>query len=398
MRIRLSADGRREKVRYAVDMWRALREHLREPGPARPTRVSRLDLGLSIIAATIALVEIALRDAVRFSALSAMIGLTIAAALAVRRTRPLSAIVTAFAVVNGVSVTLAALGRQEIVLYSSALVLVLPFALLKHGSGREVALGLSTLLATYGISAALGELHSAEEAVGSLVVLFFPAALGAALRFRARAHRVELERAQLRERQMLARELHDTVAHHVAAIVIQSQAAQAVLTSRPAAAHAALGAIQQEAARAMLELRSLVGALRDDGPAALAPQGTASAIEALVRDAGELATFEKSGELDALSPAVGLALHRIARESLHNARTHGRNVTRIFVRITQQGATVRLIVENDGDSPAAPSSDGFGLVGMRERATLLGGTLEAGPLPSGGWRVEAVLPLQGAGA
>ncbi len=379
-------------------MWRALREHLREPGPARPTRVSRLDLGLSIIAATIALVEIALRDAVRFSALSAMIGLTIAAALAVRRTRPLSAIVTAFAVVNGVSVTLAALGRQEIVLYSSALVLVLPFALLKHGSGREVALGLSTLLATYGISAALGELHSAEEAVGSLVVLFFPAALGAALRFRARAHRVELERAQLRERQMLARELHDTVAHHVAAIVIQSQAAQAVLTSRPAAAHAALGAIQQEAARAMLELRSLVGALRDDGPAALAPQGTASAIEALVRDAGELATFEKSGELDALSPAVGLALHRIARESLHNARTHGRNVTRIFVRITQQGATVRLIVENDGDSPAAPSRDGFGLVGMRERATLLGGTLEAGPLPSGGWRVEAVLPLQGAGA
>jgi signal transduction histidine kinase len=304
--------------------------------------------------------------------------------------------VAAFSLANVVTLALRALGRPEQPLYSSGFILLLPFALLRYGSGRDAAIGLSVMLGSYAISAATGELRTMTDAIGALVVLFFPAALGASARFRERAHRVELERAQMRERQMLSRELHDTVAHHVAAIVIQSQAASAVFAARPDAARAALGAIEREASRALLELRSLVGALRDDGPAALAPQGTASAIEALVRETGEHASFEQAGELDALSPSVGLALHRIARESLHNARTHARGATRIDVRLAAEGDTVRLVIENDGDAPAAPSRGGFGLVGMTERATLLGGTLDAGPRPAGGWRVVAVLPRDGA--
>jgi signal transduction histidine kinase len=382
-------------VRYAVTMWRALSEHLREPGPARPKRVSSADLAIAITAALLTLAEIALRGR-GVPTVALAVGLVIAVALAFRRVRPLPSLLGAFVAVNAASVAQRALGARDQEIFSSAFILLLPFALLRYGSGRDVAIGLSVMLGTYAVSATVGELRGAQEAIGALVVLFFPAAIGASLRFRERAHRVEVDRAQLRERQMLARELHDTVAHHVAAIVIQSQAAGAVLAARPDAARAALRAIEQEASRALLELRSLVGALRDDGPAALAPQGTASAIEALVREAGEHATFEQAGELDTLAPSVGLALHRIARESLHNARTHARGVTAILVRLTAERDTVRLVVENDGAPPEPSSRGGFGLVGMRERATLLGGTFDAGPRPAGGWRVVAVLPRDGA--
>ena len=377
-------------------MLHALREHLREPVPARPTRPSRLDLALAISAALLTLVEGALRADVPVRGALVLVGLGISATLAWRRARPFPAFVAAFALANLVTVLGIVVGQRDLGLYSSALVLLHPYALLRHGSGREVALGLALLLATYVASAVRGEMHDAGDAIGALVVLLFPAALGASLRFRDRAHRRDIEHAQLRERQMLARELHDTVAHHLTAIVIQSQAARAVLARRPESALTALGAIESEAARSLAELRALVGALRDDGPAELAPQAGAEAIEALVRDAGERARFELEGELEPLAPAVGLALHRIARESLHNVKKHARGVSRIDVRLLAERETVRLVIRDDGEPTRASSEEGFGLVGMKERAVLLGGTLDAGPLASGGWQVEAIIPRDGA--
>ena len=377
-------------------MARALRELLREPVPERPTRPSRSDVALAVAAGALTVAEASLRVGLALRGVAVIAGLVIAASLAWRRARPLLSLSVAFGVANLLTALALALGVAQIGLYSSALVLVLPYALLRQGSGREVLLGLALVLATYGASALAGELRDAEQAIGALVVLFFPAALGASLRFRDRAHRRDVEHAQSRERQGLARELHDTVAHRLSAIVIQSQAARAVLSKRPQAALAALSAIESEAARSLAELRALVGALRDDGPAERAPQAGVDAIEALAREHGPHVRFAREGELDPIAPAVGLALHRIARESLHNARRHAKGARAIEVRLVAERATVRLIVRDDGEPVRSIGGDGFGLVGMRERASLLGGTLEAGPLPSGGWQVEAVLPRDGA--
>ncbi|MBX3221871.1 MAG: sensor histidine kinase [Labilithrix sp.] len=379
-------------------MWRELRAHLREPASARPRRPSTLDAVLALAGIGLALLEGTTRDGLALRPLQIAVGVGMGATLRWRTTAPLPALLVAFALANLLTLVGNVLALPELGLSSSALVLLHVYSLLRHGSGREVAIGLGAVLATYVGAAVAGEMHGLKEGIGALVVLLFPAALGVAVRFRDIAHRRDVEHAQLRERQMLARELHDTVAHHVSAIVIQAQAARAVSSTRPDAAAAALLAIEGEALRSLAELRALVGALRDDDAAALTPQARAHAIEELVREAGARATFERAGDLEHLAPAVELALHRIARESLHNALQHARGATRIDVRLVAESDSVRLTVRDDGAASPARGRAGFGLIGMKERATLLGGSLEAGPMPAGGWQVLAVLPRGGARA
>ncbi len=102
-----------------------------------------------------------------------------------------------------------------------------------------------------------------------------------------------------------------------------------------------------------------------------------------------------SGEFDDLSPAVGAAIYRLAQESITNARRHARHATRVTVTVTGEADRVRLTIDDDGSAAGGRAPAGFGLVGMRERATLLGGTFHAGPAADYGWRVEAVLPRTG---
>ena len=343
----------------------------------------------------LALLEGALRHDLPHAPLQILVALGIASTLALRTTQPFVALLVGFALANALTCVALVSAHHQLGLATCALVLFHPYSLLRHGSGREVVIGLAFVIATFVFSAIAGEMRGAEDAIGGLVVLLFPAALGATVRFRDRAHRQDVEHTQLRERQMLARELHDTVAHHLAAIAIQSQAARAVLTKKPEAAASALDAIASEASRALAELRGLVGALRDDAPAARRPEARLDAIETLVEEAGAHAHFLKKGELDSLAPAVELALHRIARESLHNAKRHARNASRIDVRLEAEGDAVRLTVRDDGEAARASHGGGFGLVGMKERAAILGGTLEAGPLAPRGWQVEAILPRDG---
>jgi signal transduction histidine kinase len=106
-----------------------------------------------------------------------------------------------------------------------------------------------------------------------------------------------------------------------------------------------------------------------------------------------------AGDLDDLRPLVGAAIYRIAQESVTNALRHARHATRVDVRVTGEPDCVRLTVRDDGDAVAssANGSSGYGLVGMRERSTLLGGTLETGPGADRGWAVTAVLPRNGNG-
>jgi len=118
-------------------------------------------------------------------------------------------------------------------------------------------------------------------------------------------------------------------------------------------------------------------------------------IERLARTVGgELRVdVELSGEFDDLNPSVGVALYRIAQEAVTNAARHARHATRIHIHASDEGGQVRLTVRDDGDdSPTSHTPPGYGLVGMAERASLLGGTLHARPHPDGGWTVDAVLP------
>ena len=223
----------------------------------------------------------------------------------------------------------------------------------------------------------------------------FPVVLGALVRFWTTARTREIDQVRLREREQLARELHDTVAHHVSAMVVRAQAGRVVAPSDPAAAVDALRVIEEEGSRTLAEMRTMVGALRDRDDAELTPQNGVADIERLARNVGDEPRVHVglAGDLDELSPTVGSATYRIAQESVTNALRHARNATRIDVQVVGEQEVVRLTVRDDGDQVHRPDvSAGYGVVGMTERAALLGGTLEAGPGLDHGWVVDALLP------
>ena len=165
----------------------------------------------------------------------------------------------------------------------------------------------------------------------------------------------------------------------------------------PVAAVDALRVIEAEASRALTEMRLMVGALRDDGAADLTPQRGVADIERLARAVSgpPRVEVELSGDLDDLRPAVGAALYRLAQESVTNALRHARYASQVSVAVAADEASVRLTVVDDGELQGRAGT-GYGLVGMTERASLLGGTLDAGPGQERGWSVVAVLPRTGA--
>jgi signal transduction histidine kinase len=222
------------------------------------------------------------------------------------------------------------------------------------------------------------------------------------VRFFTTSRHRELDRVRSREREQLARELHDTVAHHVSAMVIRAQAGRVVAAASPETSPEALAAlelIEAEGAKTLAEMRFMVGALREPGRVELSPVSGVADIQRLASSVGgELPVEVKlSGEVDALAPAVGAALYRIAQESITNAVRHARRASRVVVEVSVEDERVLLSVSDDGEPVAAGrAGPGYGLAGMTERATLLGGTLTAGPgEPGGGWVVEAVLPRVG---
>lgn len=367
--------------------------------PDPPTRVWR-DWPLLAAGLGATLLEGALRDDVPWRPAAVLLAVVASVATLWRRTHPLPAV--AVAVGAGIAVQLATLvtdPRQSIGLYSGVIALVLVYALLRWGSGRDVVLGAALLVAAIVLSV-LTESGPVVEKLFALVFVAFPGVIGASVRFRTVARSRELDQMRSREREQLARELHDTVAHHVSAIVIRAQAGRVVAGADPAAAVEALEGIEEEGARTLEAMRAMVGALRGaDTRAELAPQAGVADLARLVRAPGDRLRIELrlDGELDGLPPAVDAAVYRIVQESLTNARRHAAAATGVLVRVTGEPDRVRIEVRDDG-APAVRGRDGFGLAGLRERAALLGGTLEAGPDGGRGWLVEAELPRDGSGS
>ncbi|MFC5670189.1 sensor histidine kinase [Streptomyces incanus] len=258
------------------------------------------------------------------------------------------------------------------------------------------------------------------ESTGMVAVVLFAVAvlLGIALRGRREA-RAELrqqttltaeERARrtlLEERSRIARELHDVVAHHMSVISIQAQVAPHLVDNPSDELRENLAGIRQNAVDALTELRRVLGVLRSEHPASPvhedgsgtaphAPQPTLDRLEALVentRAAGLAVTTEVTGERRPLPPGVELSAYRIVQEALSNVLRHAPGAT-AHVTLVYDPRGLRVEVVNTGPAREAPPSAGagHGLLGMRERAVMLGGRLTAGPWTGRGYKVDAYLP------
>jgi len=200
------------------------------------------------------------------------------------------------------------------------------------------------------------------------------------------------------ERAAIARELHDVVAHHMSVMVVQAGAARAVGESDPAAASAALRQIETSGRTGLAEMRRLLGILKAEGDGdGRAPQpGLADLGELLdsMRATGLAVEAVVAGSTRPLPPGVDLSAYRIVQEALTNALRHaGGASARVLVRY--EPAALELEIADDGlGPPDGPSTQGQGLIGMRERAQLFGGAFEAGPRPGGGFLVRARLPFE----
>ncbi|MGM1064465.1 sensor histidine kinase [Saccharothrix sp. Mg75] len=372
------------------DLLRSLWDEPRPPHPPSPTRWDRALIAVLVAAVVL---ESALRTDLASPVFSAVITAGLLPTLLWRRTRPLHAVVVAF----GVCAVVPPVTDLQPELNSMAYLLLLPFALYRWGSGREAALGSLVLLANLGSSWAFGAVGLGDS-LGGAVVLCTACAFGAALRYRVRARTRELEQVALLERERLARDLHDTVAHHVSAMAIRAQAGLATAAAHPDAAVDALRVIESEASRALAEMRAMVRVLRADEPVDLAPTPHVADLRRLAArpHPGPEVDVQVVGDVEDLPPSVGTAVYRLAQESVTNALRHARHATRIAVRVVADDRSVHLRVSDDGESPARPATvRGHGLIGMAERAGLLGGTCEAGPDPDRGWTVTAVLPRTG---
>ncbi|MER7716196.1 sensor histidine kinase [Streptomyces flaveolus] len=212
---------------------------------------------------------------------------------------------------------------------------------------------------------------------------------------RERAERAQAAKRRAdQERLRIARELHDVLAHSISVINVQAGVGLALLDSDPEQARTALTTIKDQSKEALGEVRQVLDTLRAPGDAPRTPAPGLDRLPELVDQAASAGlTVEVEGEPPRLPPGTDLAAFRIVQEALTNVVRHSGS-RRARVHLARDGGTLRLRVDDDGPATGTDAGgSGNGLAGMRERAAALGGTIEAGPRPDGGFRVLASLPL-----
>lgn len=303
---------------------------------------------------------------------------------------------------------------------STAAPLIALYSVAVYVSRRQALYYLAPLIAVSTVESALNSTGERWIAVGvEIVMIAFTWVLaefvGARRAYRAeldaRLHLLETERDQAtriavaEERSQIARELHDVVAHAVSVIVVQADGAAYAVRSQPELAERAVQTISRTGREALAELRRLLEVLRSedssDGPNVPHPDATSLAeLAERVRLAGVPVELDITGSLGGLPAGVSLGLYRIVQESLTNTIKHAGQGARAQVRITRYADVIEVEVTDDGAGRApalvrsGPLPGGNGVIGMRERAHIFGGSLEAGPHFHGGWRVHAMLPTK----
>jgi signal transduction histidine kinase len=321
-------------------------------------------------------------------------------ALALRRRAPLAC----------AGIVAAAAGAPELVtvltiqLWGDFLpLLVAGYSVARHAPARAAAAGAGALAAAL-VIVELRVPVSGTAANIPFIWVPFCTALAAGRALRAREHRHEAERdASVRtavadERERIARELHDIVGHCVTVMVVQAGAAENLLERDPRRASEPLQAIQDTGREAVAELRRMLGLLRGEhATPALTPQPGTAELDELVAQmgaAGLPVRLDVQGAPRPLPPGIELAGYRIVQEALTNALKHaGAASATVSLRYGAQALEIEVVDDGHGGSV---NGRGHGLIGMRERAALYGGELDAGPAPHGGFRVRARLPVEAA--
>jgi signal transduction histidine kinase len=260
-----------------------------------------------------------------------------------------------------------------------------------------VALGMALLLAVF----AVDPLSLNNYLAIALSSIALPWLLGT-LWLRHRTGRLEEQRRQeaadlavAAERLRLARELHDVVSHNVGMIAVQAGAADVLLDKDPGRSRESLHAIEAGARSTLLELRRLLGLLRDDDPEPLGALPTLAALPGLIEPvgrAGITVALEAAGDPVPLSSDVELTAYRVVQEALTNVVAHA-GPCRVTVTLRYSVDGLGVEVSDDGTARTGTSRGGYGLAGLRERVAAVGGTVAAGPREGGGFTVRALLPV-----
>ena len=294
-------------------------------------------------------------------------------------------------------------------------VIVFVFALYSYGAnarGRQA--WAAVVLIPFAITAFVaddGDPFQWGDIVFGSLIIGGPWAAGLAIRLRRQSERsltlrtVELERDQderarravAEERARIARELHDVVAHAISVVVVQARGGRKVLASDPAASRTAFDSIERTGEQALGEMRRLLGMLRDDDEEQTrAPQPSLGRVEALaeeMRASGLPVELDVAGVPNGIPPGIDVSGYRIVQEALTNVLKHaGPAVARVSVHYTPDA--VEITVADDGRGGLTGSGTGNGLLGIKERVAVVGGEIEAGPQPDGGFAVHARLPYR----
>jgi signal transduction histidine kinase len=359
------------------------------------------DVLIAVAIAAVAVVEVVLNAALEPKGAAAVTELVAAAAIAWRRRAPLATVLVAS--VCGAAEALADVPLVEPI--APLLVMVVAvYSLGVYGSPRQVGVGCGAVLAAITI-----QVLDQHKGIGNFIfgLVFSGGALfvGRAMRGRVDETRRLAERGE-RERQLaveeersrIARELHDVIAHSVSVMTVQAGAAEAMLAVDPAQALEPVRAVQETGRQALVEMKRLVGMLREaDEEVGLAPQPRVTELDALaakVAEAGLPVFVSISGAPRPLPLGLDLSAYRIVQEALTNALKHA-GASRADVTLRYGDRELELEICDDGSGAAAAGGTGHGLVGMRERAAVFGGSLEAGARAGGGFRVRALLPFEG---
>jgi signal transduction histidine kinase len=381
------------------------RRAIGDNGPVRPAPRSRLqriaDVAVPVVVALFlaSLVEDQARDQPGvIVALGILAALLQGAALWWRRTHPVA--VMAIALAGGLVIHLVA--PDGLFPYAGLI------AIGSLAARRPLHVSLPALVLLLGLTALNYVVHPAEDVSFALAVVVVAWSLGEVMRNRMRAVAEAAQRAVADEQARIARELHDVIAHSVSVIVVQAAAADDVFDERPDQARAALRSIESAGRDALAELRRLLAPVRpatQDSGDPPQPQPGLAALDELIaplRAAGlEVAVRREGSPGERPLPAgVDLSAYRIVQEALTNTLRHA-GARHAEVTLRSRAGMLELDVRDDGragsaDGAGTADGGGRGIAGMRERAAMLGGTLEAGPLPEGGFHVHARLPLEAA--
>jgi signal transduction histidine kinase len=275
--------------------------------------------------------------------------------------------------------------------------LVALYSVAAHEPMRPAIAGLVAVFvgATLNVAADPELVTTREVVIADAFFVFFLGGASWLLGRYVRGRREGARAAVTEERTRIARELHDVIAHSVSVMGVQAAAAEELMEREPERARESMRSIQATARDAVLELRRLLGVMREgEQPLPLAPQPGLGQLDGLVRQLGEAGLpvdVRVEGDPRAVPPGIDLSAYRIVQEGLTNALKHARpSHASVTIRY---GADLELIVENDRSAGSGLNGSGHGLVGMRERAALYGGTLQAGPVGERRYRVRACLPL-----